>query len=255
MSFESYWSIDHTGLPDTELLATLRLDAFWHSGLWINATAPRFQWLHGKFMNDVSLAVGYAWDIGSETAGGTPGYRDAGLDWKPRRLVPRPAPIPVVATFGVGPQVAPSSGYGVRVVMPEILATARWWTWLEYGGALLLQTERRDEVVPVTGGTEVRKMVMTSAGLATRFRFWPGGQRFAGIGVTPIQVDIGDATGFNEVFWDVQSNLQAFVRLGAFEVVLDSPPVRWHDARPEEWRPAVEPGRDIFVRFGWNQAL
>src|SRR5207245_10962883 len=40
MNFESYWSIDHHGDPDTALTGHVRIDAFWHDGFWFNVASP-----------------------------------------------------------------------------------------------------------------------------------------------------------------------------------------------------------------------
>lgn len=249
IGIESYWNIEKTGYADTALTGHIRLDYFFHDGMWINLASPRFDWINGRFRPELSAAFGYAWEANAADAGATPGYRDDGLDWSPRRVEVRQKPVPVFGAFSVGPQVAPDSGYGVRVVAPEILMGRG--SWIEVGGAFLAQTERRDVVLD--GKQET--VTTSSAGIATRFRVWPVGQRFFALGVTPVQADLGDSSVLSDVFWDVQTNAQATVRFHAFEVSLDSPPlIRWHDERGAR-KPETQWARDLFIRFGWNQRL
>lgn len=251
MALENYWHFDRGGERDTSLTASIRLDAFFHDGLWISLSSPRFNWLDSSFRLDPSLALGYAWDWGSAGAGATPGYRDDGTDWKPRAIVHESLPTPVTGTFGGGAQLGPASGYGIRLVLPEITVASPNHRWVEYGGAVLAQSEFRKE--PVIGTAKERKLT-SSAGLAARLRFWPWSQRIFGIGLTPIQADLGDSNSLSNVYWDLQSNLQAFLRLGAFEIAVDSPTYYWHDERPEAWRPKQRAG-DMFIRFAWVQTL
>jgi hypothetical protein len=250
ISIESYWSIDRQGYPDLALLGSVRLDAFFRPGLWATASSPRFEWSHGTFRRELSLAVGYAWDMGSADAPASPGYRDVGLDWQPRELRPRVEKRPTIGIYSAGAQVAPDSGYGVRAVIPEILVTPHFWSWLELGGALSVQSMRRDDTI---GGVR-ESLYLTSMGLLSRVRLWPFGQRILGVGVTPVEVDLGDASGLNDVYWDVQSTAQVFLRFATFEIAADSPPYYWFPSRANQVIHAGGIG-DVFVRFGWVQAL
>jgi hypothetical protein len=137
----------------------------------------------------------------------------------------------------MGMQASPrSDGYGLRLVLPELLYTPMSASWMDVGGAFTATTIRDTGQV-------------TSVGFAPRLRFYPGSSRVFGLGLTPLEFDAGGAAGSNDTYWAITSVAHAFLRLGALEVAADVPFQHWRGDRDYKL------GAPAFVRFGWVQRL
>jgi hypothetical protein len=243
---EAYWNTQG-GDAQVDVLSSLRADFFSRQGYWIALTVPRWAWLSREWRHEGGVTVGYAWDLNSVASLGDSGYLNGGANWSFREFSPpgvterdatRARKPVAIGSFGIQPD-APPGGYGVRAVFPELLYTPAWLgEAFDFGGAVIGATTRDSK-----GGD-------TTIGLAARARFYllPK-SRWVGVGLTPLEVDIGDMGVPSAIYVNATTWGHLMLRLfDVFEIAGDVPVITWYDARQRSVVP-------WFLRFGWVQGL